>query len=239
MERKIIHTADGSHSVSISGIDGNDVTVTYHSVHGAIQESKHVFIEAGFNNLNHLKQQDSLCIFEMGFGTGLNALLTLTESEKKEQEIYYETIELFPLDNEQIKQLNFCEHLRGNDRQLLFEKMHSCPWEKKISITENFIFKKSQTNLLNFESYGTPETDSSGKQAFDLICFDAFDPNVQSELWTKEVFEKMFSMLNPGGILVTYSSKGSVRRAMQNAGFIVEKLPGPPGKREITRAIKR
>jgi tRNA U34 5-methylaminomethyl-2-thiouridine-forming methyltransferase MnmC len=224
MERKMIITEDGSSSISIPKMN-----VTYHSVHGAIQESKHVFIEAGLNGSDRLKRSDPLYIFEMGFGTGLNALLTLVESEKWNRRIYYETIEPFPLDKEPIKSLNFCQQLQRNDLQSLFEKMHSCAWENKIPVTENFILKKLKTNLLNYET----------EKNFDLIYFDAFDPNVQPELWTKEVFEKMFSMLNPESVLVTYSSKGSVRRAMQTAGFIVEKLPGPPGKREIIRANKR
>jgi tRNA U34 5-methylaminomethyl-2-thiouridine-forming methyltransferase MnmC len=230
MQRKLILTKDGSHSIEVP-----ELNVTYHSIHGAIQESGHVFIEAGFKGSVGLKQADPICIFEMGFGTGLNALLTLIEAEKLNRKISYEAIELFPLDYEQVKLLNYCEQLQRNDLQPLFEEMHNCAWGKKISIRENFTFKKSKASLINFE---TSETCLSGRQAFDLIYFDAFDPNVQPELWTKEVFEKMFSILKSGGILVTYSSKGEVRRAMQAAGFIVEKLPGPPGKREIVRGRK-
>jgi len=124
--------------------------------------------------------------------------------------------------------LNYCEQLYREDLQPIFEQLHSCEWEKKVNITENFGFNKSRTNLLNLE---TSET-------FELIYFDAFAPNTQPELWTNEIFEKMFAMLEPGGILVTYCSKGDVRRAMQAAGFIVEKLPGPRGKREMTRALR-
>jgi tRNA U34 5-methylaminomethyl-2-thiouridine-forming methyltransferase MnmC len=169
-----------------------------------------------------------MSVFEMGFGTGLNALLTLIESEKAERIIYYETIELFPLDFEQARSLNYCDTLQRNDLRIEFEQLHNCEWEKETVLTSNFIFKKKRADLLNFE---TSET-------FDLIYFDAFDPKAQPELWTEQVFNKMFSILNPDGILVTYSSKGNVRRAMQGAGFSIEKIPGPPGKREIVRAYR-
>jgi tRNA U34 5-methylaminomethyl-2-thiouridine-forming methyltransferase MnmC len=224
VERKIIITGDGSSSISIP-----EMNVTYHSIHGAIQESRHVFIEAGLKSISPFAAVRRINIFEMGFGTGLNALLTLIESEKLNQEIYYETIEPFPLNNEMIKSLNYCEQLQRSDLQTVFENLHACAWEKEITITPNFLFKKSGTNLLNF---GTPGTFGT----FELIYFDAFDPNVQPELWTEEIFDKMFSLLQPRGVLVTYSSKGAVRRVMQSAGFNVEKLPGPPGKREMVRA---
>jgi len=167
-------------------------------------------------------------IFEMGFGTGLNALLTLIESEKADRMIYYETIELFPLDSEQASSLNYCDKLQRNDLQINFEQIHNCEWEQETPLAPNFIFKKTKGNLLKFETSKT----------FELIYFDAFDPNAQPELWTEKVFNKMFSILNPDGILVTYSSKGDVRRAMQAAGFSIEKIPGPPGKREIVRAYR-
>jgi tRNA U34 5-methylaminomethyl-2-thiouridine-forming methyltransferase MnmC len=202
------------------------MNVTYHSIHGAIQESRHVFIEAGFKAVMALKAARRIHIFEMGFGTGLNALLTLIESEKQEGIIYYETVEDFPMDNEQSRSLNYCDKLQRNDLRIRFEQLHTCEWEKEIPITPNFIFKKTRVNLLNFETSKT----------FELIYFDAFDPNSQPELWTEEVFNKMFSILNPDGILVTYSSKGDVRRAMQSAGFSIDKIPGPPGKREMVRA---
>jgi len=222
MQRKLILTGDGSHTISMP-----ELNVTYHSIHGAIQESKHVFIEAGLKSLLPV-EGTALNVFEMGFGTGLNALLTIIESERLQRKIYYETVEQFPVDNGEVRSLNYCEQLGREELQPIFEQLHSCEWEKKVNITENFGFNKSRTNLLNLE---TSET-------FELIYFDAFAPNVQPELWTNGIFEKMFAMLEPGGILVTYCSKGDVRRAMQAAGFIVEKLPGPRGKREMTRALR-
>ena len=222
MQRKLILTGDGSHTISMP-----ELNVTYHSIHGAIQESKHVFIEAGLKSLLPV-EGTALNVFEMGFGTGLNALLTIIESERLQRKIYYETVEQFPVDNGEVRSLNYCEQLDREDLQPIFEQLHSCEWEKKVNITENFGFNKSRTNLLNLE---TSET-------FELIYFDAFAPNTQPELWTNEIFEKMFAMLEPGGILVTYCSKGDVRRAMQAAGFIVEKHPGPRGKREMIRALR-
>jgi tRNA U34 5-methylaminomethyl-2-thiouridine-forming methyltransferase MnmC len=223
MQRKLIVTGDGSHSIEVPELGG-----TYHSIHGAIQESKHVFIEAGFNAPGRLERPGALNIFEAGFGTGLNALLTMIESEKQNLKIYYETIELYPLMLEEAKQLNYCSVLEREDLQKNFELLHECAWAEEVVISTKFSFKKKKASLLNFETLGT----------FELIYFDAFDPNTQPELWTQEIFEKMFTILRPRGILTTYSSKGTVRRAMQAAGFVVEKLPGPPGKREIVRALK-
>lgn len=223
MLRKLIVTNDGSHSISVP-----EMNVMYHSIHGAIQESRHVFIEAGLYAPGRWRRPDATRIFEMGFGTGLNALLTLIESEKQNQSIYYETIELYPLTVEEVKLLNYCSIVGRDDLQESFERFHECAWDQQIPIRPNFSFLKRRDNLLNFETCET----------FDLIFFDAFDPNTQPELWSEEVFRKMVSVLSDGGILVTYSSKGSVRRAMQAAGFNVEKIAGPPGKREMVRAFK-
>lgn len=222
MERKIIVTADGSHSISIP-----EMNVTYHSIHGAIQESIHVFIKAGLIKvLEQPSVQDDLKILDIGFGTGLNALLTLIAIEETDVTVHYETIEPFPLDNDIVKKLNYCEILQRSDLQTKFELMHSS--EDEIEITDRFIFKRSNTQLKKFRTH----------ELKNLIYFDMFDPKAQADLWTKEIFEKMFSMIAPEGILVTYSSKGEVRRAMRSAGFQVEKIPGPPGKKEIVRAIK-
>jgi tRNA U34 5-methylaminomethyl-2-thiouridine-forming methyltransferase MnmC len=224
MERQVITTADGSSTVSIP-----EMNVTYHSTHGAIQESMHVFIHAGLNQA--LSRYSSISIFEMGFGTGLNALLTLMEAYSAKKSIHYTAIELYPLEPEQINTLNYCQQLDRKDLQPVFETLHTSAWEKEIPILENFTLFKSGTDLLKFE------TPRSG-QLFHLIYFDAFAPTAQPELWTSAVFEKLFTLLSPGGLLVTYCSKGDVRRAMQSAGLRVEKLTGPPGKREMVRAWK-
>jgi len=205
------------------------MNVTYHSHHGAIQESLHVYINAGLKYFLDTVKAPDIHIFEMGLGTGLNALLTLVEAERLQQPVHYTAIELFPLEENEISSLNYCEQLTGRDLEALFQLLHQCEWEKDISITPFFSFKKMKSNLINF----------STRQHFNLIYFDSFAPAAQPEHWTTEIFEKLFSFLSPGGILVTYCSKSIVRRAMQAAGFVVTKIPGPHGKREMVRAIKK
>jgi tRNA U34 5-methylaminomethyl-2-thiouridine-forming methyltransferase MnmC len=221
--RKIILTEDGSPTISIP-----EMNVCYHSIHGAIQESKHVFIEAGLKYLINQKTNQAINIFESGLGTGLNVLLTYIETQKRQMKVYYEAIEPFPLDAEEVKLLHYCRQLNQSDLQTIFEQLHVCGWETKTELSSLFTFNKTKTGLLN----------SKPLKLFHLIYFDAFDPKVQPELWSKEVFEKMFSILEPNGVLVTYSSKGTVRRAMHAAGFTVEKIQGAKGKREMIRAIK-
>lgn len=222
MERKIILTGDGSHSISVP-----ELSVAYHSVYGAITESLHVFIEAGYKFV--CSQPLYHCsILEVGFGTGLNALLTAIEAEKTEQNIYYAALEPNPLNEEEFRSLNYCELLNRYDLQEYFLRMHQCEWDKSLSFTENILMHKSSRTVQVFEH----------KPKFHLIYFDAFAPNAQAELWTKEIFDKMYLLLKPGGILVTYCSKGDVRRNMIAAGFKVEKLQGPPHKREMLRAKK-
>ena len=223
MERSLVITKDGSHTIAIPKIN-----VTYHSHHGAIQESMHVYIDAGLKYVSADLKLTDPCIFDMGFGTGLNALLTLVEAEKDQQKIHYTTVELFPLQEDEITLLNYCELLHREDLKPVFQQLHQCEWEKDISITPFFTIKKIRIDLFNLSIY----------QPVNLIYYDAFAPSAQPELWTKEVFEKLYNMLLPGGILVTYCSKSEVRRAMQSAGFIVEKISGPRGKREMVRAIK-
>lgn len=201
------------------------MNLTYHSIHGAIQESLHVFIEAGFKRSG---PSGSLNILEMGFGTGLNALLTLLEADKLGRPVHYTAIELYPLNPEEIYQLNYCTRLNRDHHQMIFEKFHKCEWEKDHMITPFFTFYKTNTDPPGF----------SANRLFDLIYFDAFAPAAQPELWTKQIFASLYKMMRPGGILVTYCSKGEVRRSMQSAGFNIEKVPGPPGKREMLRAYK-
>lgn len=204
MKRELQLTADGSHTIAIP-----DMNVTYHSTHGAIQESMHVFIQAGLQAL----QLPAVRIFEMGFGTGLNALLTMQHADIP---VYYYAVEQYPLTAEEVEGLSY-----GNE-------LHAYPWNEDVKMNEQFTLHKAHVSLLSVQ----PE------QEFDLIYYDAFAPGAQPELWTREVFEKLYGMLAAGGILVTYCSKGDVRRAMLAAGFKVEKLAGPPGKREMLRAKK-
>jgi len=225
MERQIITTADGSVTISIPSSG-----VTYHSKHGAIQESMHVFIGAG---LHYMIAKDLtrnlLRIVEMGFGTGLNALLVLQHSIRSGINIHYETIEAFPLENVVYTQLNYCAQLQAPELQPLFLQLHESAWETTHQITPRFSFRKRNSTLEKF----------TRDEPVDLIFYDAFAPSAQPELWTTEVFSKLFAMMATGGVLTTYCSKGDVRRAMVAAGFSVEKIPGPPGKREMVRAGKQ
>ncbi|MCU7548516.1 tRNA (5-methylaminomethyl-2-thiouridine)(34)-methyltransferase MnmD [Chitinophagaceae bacterium LB-8] len=222
MKREIIVTKDGSHTVAIP-----EMNVTYHSHHGAIQESMHVFIETGLVYLlsQPEQQKTQLRIFEMGFGTGLNAFLTAIEGEKRKAHIYYTAVEKYPLSVVEANSLNYQLVLGQQD---LFERLHHCPWGVDHTINKYFTLRKEQTDILSF----------TAQESFHLVYFDAFAPSAQPELWTEDVFRKLFDIMVEGGVLVTYCSKGSVRRAMQAAGFVVTKLAGPPGKREIVRAVK-
>jgi tRNA U34 5-methylaminomethyl-2-thiouridine-forming methyltransferase MnmC len=224
MKRIPVITKDGSHTISVP-----EMNVTYHSVHGAIQESLHVFIEAGLIHSGIFTYTGVHEILEMGFGTGLNALLTLAEAEKHKKRIYYTALELYPLSTEEIKPLNYCDQLNLPHYQPLFDKLHFTGWEEMYEVTENYRLTKHQVSLQNFSS----------EKLFSIIYYDAFAPKAQPELWTKEIFIKLYNLLRQEGILVTYCSKGDVQRAMKAAGFMIEKIPGPPGKREMIRAFKK
>jgi tRNA U34 5-methylaminomethyl-2-thiouridine-forming methyltransferase MnmC len=223
MQRCIQLTKDGSHTIAIPAL-----AVTYHSVHGAIQESMHVFIEAGLNYYISTYKPENIAVLEMGFGTGLNVLLTSIALEKTNTSVYYVSVEKFPLTHQDAAALNFCQQLNRDDLQDDFMAMHTCEWDKSIPMYENLLLYKSSTDLTSF----THTTN------FDIIYFDAFAPATQPALWTVEIFTKLFQLLNTNGILVTYCSKGDVRRALLAAGFKVKKIPGPPGKREMLRASK-
>jgi tRNA U34 5-methylaminomethyl-2-thiouridine-forming methyltransferase MnmC len=224
MKREIIITKDGSHSFSIPGMK-----LTYHSAHGAIHESTHVFIDGGLHYMaGQVNSPGTLNIFEMGFGTGLNVLLTLIETGEKKQRVFYETVETSPLEISEAILLNYCGQLQRPGLKIIFEQLHTCEWNKEIEITPCFTFKKNNTNLLDF----------SGNKLFNLVYFDAFAPAVQPELWTAVVFSKLYRQMETNGILVTYCSKTIVRKAMEAAGFKVTKIAGPYGKREMVRAIK-
>jgi tRNA U34 5-methylaminomethyl-2-thiouridine-forming methyltransferase MnmC len=225
MQRNLIVTKDGSHSVAIP-----EWEVSYHSVYGAVQESMHVFIESGLKYWFTKHTSASRCvIFEMGFGTGLNALLSILEAKRQQRKIMYETVEAFPLEESITQKLNYCEALHQGFWQPVFDSLHSGEWNSTQHITNFFSFRKIRSLLADY----TPG------EPIDLIYYDAFAPVAQPELWTKEVFERMLNMLAPDGILVTYCSKGDVRRALQAAGFSVEKIAGPPGKREMIRASRK
>ena len=225
MDRKIITTADGSKTIQLIDLDEQ-----YHSIHGALQESKHVYINQGLLHFYHLhnKKLKNISILEMGFGTGLNTIGTLVEAKNENLQINYVGVEAYPISKKEILELNYGEQFSFENSSQLFNSIHSCSWEKTHAITPDFTLEKQQKLF----------SEITGQNAYHIIYFDAFGPRVQPELWTEDIFKKMYHALKEDGILVTYSAKGSVRRAMQNVGFNVERIPGPPGKREMLRATK-
>ena len=214
-------TADGSHTLYVPSLDE-----TYHSVHGAIQEAMHVYINAG---LNYVDNKEKLKVLEVGFGTGLNTFLTLRASTNKTIKVDYTSIEAFPLEWEKVNKLNYLKELNANTNETnLFELLHKIEWESFLKITPLFSLRKLNVRLEEFNE----------KEQFDVIYFDAFGPRVQPELWELDVLKAMYEALVEGGVLVTYCAKGSVKRALKEVGFKIENIPGPPGKREMTRATK-
>lgn len=220
MRREIITTSDGSKTIHLPDWDES-----YHSKHGAIQEAYHVFIKNGLQ----LFKNRTVNILEIGFGTGLNAIITSIEAEKQKLTINYTGIEAYPLSLEEALEMNYVEELNAANRQATFEKMHQIPFGEQVKILDNFNFEKR-----NIFFNQITDVDS-----FDLIYFDAFGFRVQPKLWTTEIFQKMFLALKDKGVLVTYAARGVVKRSMQEVGFTVEKLAGPPGKREMMRAFKK
>jgi len=245
MALQLIQTGDGSSSLYHSALDE-----TYHSRHGAIAESKHVFIQNGLNHwlgqrprqqdqgTNRQDNPEALSILEMGFGTGLNALLTLMYRQELMQqkqslnsghgvpEIQYQSLEAFPLEPKIYESLDYARQL-GCDADT-FLALHRAPWEQAVALDSGFeLLKKA----MRFEDFNAPPS-------FDLVYYDAFGARVQPELWEIERFSSLYQALNPGGVFVTYAAKGSVRRALQEVGFTVERLEGPPGKREMLRGTK-
>ena len=220
MKRQIIITADGSTTIHIP--EWNE---QYHSKHGAIQEAYHVFIK---NGLSLFKNQE-ISVLEIGFGTGLNCFITFLELQTYNLKVDYTGVEAYPISDKEVEALNYISELNAEEKISVFKKMHETYWDEEHKISDNFCLKKQQKLFKDIDA----------KNAFDLIYFDAFGARVQPELWTEEVFKKMYIALKKEGVLVTYSAKGSVRRAMQTVGFVVERLEGPPGKREMLRAIKK
>ena len=219
MKREIIITSDGSTSIHLP-----EWEESYHSKHGAIQEAQHVFIKNGLS----LCKGQSVSVLEIGFGTGLNAFITFIESQKSNQNIEYVGVEGFPVSAEEVVQMNYVNQLNANQFESEFKMMHTSDWEKNVTISEHFRLTKRK-QLFN---------EINDKNQFDIIYFDAFGYRVQPELWSVEIFAKIFEALKEGGILVTYACRGPIKNAMKEAGFQIEKLAGPPGKREMLRGRK-
>jgi 2-amino-4-hydroxy-6-hydroxymethyldihydropteridine diphosphokinase len=221
LNREIQVTADGSKTIFIPAWNE-----TYHSNHGAIQEAEHVFIQHGFNQFLDKK---TLHVLEIGFGTGLNALLTLRSASEHNIKVHYTGIEAFPVNYEMAMQMEYETKISTGKFSAEYEQLHASSWEEEHAISTHFTLMKNQILLQNFK----PE-----KETFDLIYFDAFGPRAQEEMWNIEHFNNLFHSLKENGIFVTYCAKGQVKRDLKTVGFEVESLPGPPGKREMTRAKK-
>jgi tRNA U34 5-methylaminomethyl-2-thiouridine-forming methyltransferase MnmC len=215
---RLITTSDGSHTIYVPGLDEH-----YHSVHGAVQESEFIFIGQGFSR----STGDPLNIFEVGFGTGLNVLLTAVRSQATQRKVFFTSIEKYPVDEQFVTSLN---HMRfaGKSGRDLYTRIHSAPWNEWTEITDNFRLLKIKGDMTEYKLSGN----------YDLIYFDAFGPDKQPEMWTKKIFSSIARATVKGGVLVTYSAKGEVKRNLIACGFEVSLLPGPPGKRQIIRAVK-
>lgn len=216
-------TEDGSHTIYLP-----DINETYHSTHGAITESNHVFIKNGLEYIAN-QERKSIGIFEVGFGTGLNALLTALHAEKNELFVKYQSIEAFPLESQHIQNLNFVEKIGDATAANLFEKLHAAPWDEWFPVSGFFDLRKIKGVLQDFEDQGG---------IFDLCYFDAFAPSKQPEMWVIAILEKIKNLLSEHGVFVTYCAKGQLKRDLKCLGFEVETLEGPPGKKEMVRAIK-
>jgi tRNA U34 5-methylaminomethyl-2-thiouridine-forming methyltransferase MnmC len=222
MHLEIRQTKDGSNTLYVPELNEH-----YHSVHGALQESQHVFIKHGLEHVLHLRKD--IKILEVGFGTGLNAILTYPFALAQKAFIQYDTLEKFPLGIDVVEQLHFDKVILNPEMQEVFMALHKAPWNEPVEVIPYFTLQKIHETL---EEFVAPQA------YYDLIYFDAFAPEKQPELWSDEMFAKLYKATRPGGVLVTYCAKGSFKRSLRAAGFAVEALPGPPGKREMTRGLK-
>lgn len=219
MKREIITTNDGSTTIHLP-----ELNESYHSKHGAIQEAYHVFIKNGLS----LFEGKSVSILEIGFGTALNSFITYLEAKKSNQTIDYVGVEAYPVAVEEALQMNYVKELNANQEAAIFKDMHEANWEEKVAISDDFSLTKRQQLFQEIND----------EDAYNLIYFDAFGFRVQPELWSLEVFQKMYNALKINGVIVTYACRSSIKNAMIECGFKVEKLPGAPGKREMLRAKK-
>ena len=221
---EIITTSDGSHSLL-----NTQLNETYHSIHGAIQESVHVFIKNGLEYLAQKNPQTEIKILEVGFGTGLNALLTLQYNLDHLAKISYESLEAFPIAYETAMRLNYPNALSFPQAEKYFLQLHQSPWDEPVEISNTFSLHKRHVTL---------EAANLVTEKFDLIYFDAFAPSKQPEMWALPILEKIERSMKSGGVLVTYCAKGQLKRDLKSLGLIVETLPGPPGKFQMVRALK-
>jgi tRNA U34 5-methylaminomethyl-2-thiouridine-forming methyltransferase MnmC len=220
LELELIKTEDGSHTLHLPVLGEN-----YHSIHGAIQESRHVFIDNGLLAVS--ETTPILKIFEVGFGTGLNAMLTILQTENTSKNVIYHSIEKYPLEKNIYSGLNYPDFF-GKSSKKIFDEMHEAPWNKTCRMTKNFHLHKISGDIETFQF----------SDKYHLICFDAFAPDKQPALWTYDIFQRIYQAMYKGGLLVTYSVKGTICRCLTDIGFKIKKIPGPPGKRHMLQAFK-
>lgn len=220
MQRKIINTADGSKTLFVP-----ELNEQYHSVNGARTESEYVFLEQGY--LYH--QSKAPVIFEVGFGTGLNALLTAELAHKLKRKTRFITIEKYPINEQEIMELNYGQ-LISEQAELLFTKIHNAKWGEEIKISEYFFLLKIEGDLTNYNFEKVHN--------FDIVYYDAFGPDKQTNMWEPEIFRKIYDASTANSVFVTYTAKGQIRRQLQDCGYSMDRLPGPPGKRHMLRGIK-
>lgn len=219
-KRKVIETSDGSKTLFIP-----EMNEQYHSVNGALTESDYVFLEKGYRNHPSI----SLSIFEVGFGTGLNALLTAIEAEKSKRHTHFSSIEKYPITKDELNALDYGTLLSGEAVEI-FKKLHSAQWDTNVRISEYFSLVKIKGDL---KSMAIKTNDG-----YDIVYFDAFGPDKQPDMWDATILSKIYEACSPGAIFVTYSAKGEIRRRLESCGFKMERLPGPPGKRQMLRGAK-
>lgn len=222
-EKKFLITEDGSHTIYIPELDE-----TYHSTHGAINESNHVFINNGLNYLVEREKRDNVKLFEVGFGTGLNTLLSAIYAEEHRIHLRYESLEAFPLSSLETKKLNYSELIKSPISKEVFKVIHESAWNQWIDVSTNFQLKKVKNTIGEY----------MGQESFDICFFDAFAPSKQPDMWELSILQKISDLLVSNGIFVTYCAKGQLKRDLKSIGFEVETLPGPPGKFEMVRATK-
>lgn len=220
MQRKVIDTGDGSKTLFIPDMDEQ-----YHSINGARTESEYVFLEKGYQH--HPSKEPR--IFEVGFGTGLNALLTAELAEQQKRHTTFISIEKYPVDENEVRALNYGE-LISAQAQETFKAIHKAKWGTMVKISDYFNLLKIEADLTNY-TFNTAVN-------FDIIYFDAFGPEKQPSMWKPDIFEKIYAACAPNAVFVTYSAKGEIRRQLRDCGYSMERLPGPPGKRQMLRGTK-
>jgi tRNA U34 5-methylaminomethyl-2-thiouridine-forming methyltransferase MnmC len=222
MRIEIITTSDGSHSLR-----NHELNETYHSIHGAMQESVHVFINKGLDHfIEENPAQPEINILEVGFGTGLNALLTLERAKTILSKINYTSLEVYPIPSETWMSLNYA---RNEETRAGFQKLHQAEWDTFVAIEPNFTLRKVNQSL---------EDATFQAASYDVIYYDAFAPNKQPEMWTAAILAKVVKLIRPGGIFVTYCAKGQLKRDLKALDLAISTLDGPPGKKEMVRGKK-